>query len=230
MRTHRYELRHTRDQNLTRATAGLIVLAVAALLTLFMTGCATVRNKLFKPVLVTNAVPALVFTNVTQFTTNIVLTNAVTQVVVTNPAVVVQTNVFVLPAHAEVVTNSWEKRPEPQEVVATVGALVPGYGTIATGAFGLGTSLWLAWLNRKNKGAAVSTIHGVEKFLVSLPSSPTGAALADALKGMLKSAHQDAGPTVAAQAAALVDQHTGSTDDAAKNLAAVVAALGKGVA
>lgn len=182
------------------------------------TGCGTVRSFLYQPVLGTNAVPAMTVTN-TVMVTNVVSLPAVTNDttgVVTPPQVLLSLQPVVtitnLPAHYEVVTNDWVKRPEVFGTADAVGSLFPGWGTAAAGIFGALGSLGAAWMRgsaKKNEAGLVGTIQGIDEIRRALQATPELKAIDKQLVDALERAQRDHGALDVVQT--LIEQHTGYT-------------------
>lgn len=94
-------------------------------------------------------------------------------------------------------TNSWVINQSSQAAVGAVGAMVPLWGLVVTGAYGLLATGWTAWLNRKynqSNAGLVSTVEAVGEFRDGLKASgPVGNKLDDVLVDKLKIAHVGAG-------------------------------------
>lgn len=150
-----------------------VLLAVLACLVMGGFGCASMRNALLRsevsPVLRTNTVVEVqTRTNtILEYQTNIVtLTNAAAGKVETstNVQLVILTNVVPLlitntQVQTQFVTN-WTSSPAAAAVSTAANVALPGSGAAVMG----GLSLWAAWLNRRNKSLAESTIAGIEEF------------------------------------------------------------------
>lgn len=151
--------------------------------------------------------------------TNIVTMPAVTNDttgVVTPPQVLLSLQPVItitnLPAHLEVVTNSWEKRPEVFGTATAVGSLFPGWGTAAAGIFGALGSIGAAWANRKAKqseAGLVGTIQGIDEIRRALQATPELAAIDKQLVNALERAQRDHGALDVVQK--LIELHTGYT-------------------
>lgn len=199
----------------------LIFLSIA---TLLFTGCAGIRDKVWKPTLATNSIPAHSVTNFAIVTNEVIVavTNGTTITNIPTKAIQLVADVVYYPNKLQVVTNGWEERAEVQPVVNTVGTIAniaaPGIGTIFSTVAAAGLGLWGTWLNRKNKtlkenvqdvtATAVSLIQGVEQTKVALNSNPDFAHIAPAMIAAIQG-HTDSvtGPILKK----LVDATTGDT-------------------
>lgn len=216
----------------SRSPLSWLSIAALVLVLVAVTGCASMRDAMFRPITTTNFYPALAITNVVPHETAVVSATEKTVLssageavkavtFTTNVVTTLVTNVITMPAQTVVLTNAYERRPEFMQTVGEVGAIVPGYGSIAAAGVGLASSIWLGWLNRRNKGAAVAVIKGIEDFRSALQTTDEGRKIDAALLKTLSGSKEREATDIAAQLAKLVAQHTGHT----KNGTAVAAVL-----
>lgn len=201
-----------------RATLLCLTLAVAGL----VTGCASLRDSLFRPVLATNHFPAVTLTNVQPVTAESVEAAEVHRqtpygqtvkdtVLTTNIFTTYVTNIWTLPSASTVVTNGFERRPEMTGVLDEIGLIVPGYGGLVSAGLGLASSLWLAWLNRRNSKAAKAFIAGIEDVRLGLQQSEEGRKIDAGLVAILNDRKVQQGAAVAEYIERLVSASTGNT-------------------
>jgi hypothetical protein len=184
----------------------LAILAASALAVL-TSGCSGARDALFQPAIYER--PALTVNHV-DYVSNLVATvstNAATGEIArqTNLVAIQITNTITLPPMT--ITN-WGVKQEVQDASALASLAIPGYGQIAVGAFGLVTSVWLGWLNRRHRSFGVATVQGVEDFRLWLRTN--GLASADTkLTEILQRSQWDSGTKELAER--IIDHYTGYT-------------------
>lgn len=161
-----------------------LLAALAAVgIVLAVSGCATIRDRLLQPDVVTIRAEQVV-------------TNDTGQVVI-------------VPA---IKSTNWVTAPNIEATANIVSQLVPApWGGIAKILTGLGLTGFAAYWNRKNKKhelAATSTIKGVEDFRIALRSAGF-LGLDDQLVKLLGQHQRDAGARDTIEK--LIDTHTGYT-------------------
>lgn len=203
----------------------LVLFAIIPAWLILMTGCASMRDSLYRPVTSTIEVPEQVVTNYVSLRTNTVVIPAVLDSagnVLTGEQTVEQVEelpapvpiVVTNPATRLVLTNGWERRPEVFETANIVATALPGWGTLAAGLFGAAGTIGAAWLNRKQKGteaALVGTIQGIEEIRRALQQTPEGRKLDANFVDALQRAQRDHNALEIVQR--LVELHTGYTRD-----------------
>lgn len=197
---------HKPDSALPFIGSLLAIVVICILIVVGCSGCAGLQDQVLKPEPVVVA---------ERWVTNVIeipITNRVTDTAgQVREEVQVVTKSVVSYTPQTIVTN-WVTAPQAQAMAELGGAVVntfaPGAGTAVTAGFGLITTLWASWLNRRNKRVSESLVTGIED--ARRVARAVGGEELDAKIVDLLQRHQVADGTKQ-HVAALVDRLTGYT-------------------